>query len=185
MEVCGGDRRWSRELQSMGFEIRLAPPTYVKPFVKRQKNDAADAEAVCEAASRSTMRFVAVKSAEQQAEGMLFRTPYLLTRQRTRTVNALRGNLAEHGVAAPHGIANMARRAAALEDPESRLPRRFGSWAGFCSTRSASGHVQHKPLRGVSCPLHGEMPNPAMTGFHCPLDWVDRNSGSPPLSPPD
>ena len=122
MEACGGAHHWSRELRSMGFEVRLVPAAYVKPFVKRQKNDAADAEAVCEAASRPTMRFVSVKSAERQAEGMLFRTRDLLTRQRTQTVNALRGHLAEHGVVAPQGIANAARLGAALEDPESGLP---------------------------------------------------------------
>ena len=81
MEGCGGAHHWSRGLRSMGFEVRLVPPAYVKPFVKRQKNDAADAEAVCEAASRPSMRFVAVKSAEQQAEGMLFRTRDLLAKQ--------------------------------------------------------------------------------------------------------
>ncbi len=77
------------------------PPVYVKPFVKRHKNDAADAEAICEAASRPTMRFVAVKTEGQQAHGMLFRTRDLLVRQRTQTINALRGHLAEFGVIAP------------------------------------------------------------------------------------
>ena len=122
MEACGSAYHWGRELQSMGFEVRLVPPTYVKPFVKRHKNDAADAEAVCEASSRPGMRFVAVKSAEQQADAMLFRTRDLLTRQRTQTVNALRGHLAEHGVVAPQGIANVARLAAEIDDPEARLP---------------------------------------------------------------
>jgi transposase len=79
----------------------LIPPAYVKPFVKRQKNDAADAEAIAEAASRPTMRFVAVKTAEQQARAMLFRTRDLLVRQRTQLINALRGQLSEHGVVAP------------------------------------------------------------------------------------
>ena len=120
MEACGSARHWGRELQSPGFEVRPVPPIYVKPFVKRHKNDAA--EAVCEAASRPGMRFVAVKSAEQQGEAMLFRTRDLLIRQRTRTVNALRGHLAEHGVVAPQGIANVARLAAAVDDPETRLP---------------------------------------------------------------
>ena len=182
MEVCGGTRYWSRELQSMGLEIGLVPPTYVKPFVKRQTNDAADAEAICDAASRPTMRFVAV--IERGAEGMPFRTRDLSAKQRTQTINALRGHLAEHGVAPPQGIASMARLGTALEAPEAGLPDAAGSWAGCCAARSASGHVRHKPLRGVSCPLHGKTPNQAMTGFDRPLDWVDRNSGSPPLSPP-
>ena len=122
MEACGSAHHWGRELQSPGFEVRPVPPIYVKPFVKRHKNDAADAEAVCEAASRPGMRFVAAESAEQQGEAMLFRTRDLLIRQRTRTVNALRGHPAEHGVVAPQGIANVARLAAAVDDPETRLP---------------------------------------------------------------
>ena len=122
MEACGSAHHWGRELQAMGFEVRLVPPTYVKPFVKRHKNDAADAEAVCEASSRPGMRFVAVKSADQQAEAMLFRTRDLPARQRTQTVNALRGHLAEHGVVAPQGIANVSRLAAAIDAPELQLP---------------------------------------------------------------
>ena len=137
MEVCGA-HHWSRALRSMGFEVRLVPPAHVKPFVKRQKNDAADLEAVCEAASRPSMRFVAVKSEERQAEGTLFRTRDLPARQRTQTVNALRGPLAEHGVVAPQGVANVARLAAAVEGPERGCRRRYGSWAGCCSTRSRS-----------------------------------------------
>ena len=104
----------------MGFEVRLVPPIYVKPFVKRHKNEAA--EAVCEAASRPGMQLVASESAEQQGEAMLFRTRDLLIRQRNQTVNALRGHLAEHGVVAPQGIANAARLAAAVDDPEAQLP---------------------------------------------------------------
>ena len=122
MEACGGAHHWSRALRSMGFEVRLVPPAYVKPFMKRQKNEAADAEASCEAASRPTMRFVAVKSAERQAEGMLFRTRDLPVKQRTQIINALRGHLAEHGVTPPQVIVNMARLGAALEAPEARLP---------------------------------------------------------------
>ena len=100
----------------------MVPPIHVKPFVKRHKNDAADAEAVCEAASRPGMRFVAAESAERQEEAMLFRTRDLPFRQRTRTADALRGHPAEHGVVAPQGIANIARLAAAVDDPETRLP---------------------------------------------------------------
>ena len=93
----------------------------MKPFVKRQKNDAADAEAICEAASRPTMRFVAVKPEEQQARGMRFRTRELLVRQRTQTINALRGHLAEFGVVAPRGPAYVGRLAEAIEDADSGL----------------------------------------------------------------
>ena len=104
------------------IEVKLVPPIYVKPFVKRQKNDAADAEAICEAASRPTMRFVAVKSREQQAQGMLFRTRDLLVRQRTQTINALRGHFAEFGVVAPRGPVHVERLAEAIEDADSGLP---------------------------------------------------------------
>ena len=91
MEACASAHYWGREILKLGHEVRLVPPIYVKPFVKRQKNDAADAEAICEAAQRPTMRFVAVKGEEQQARAMLFHTRDLLVRQRTQTINALRG----------------------------------------------------------------------------------------------
>ena len=92
MEACAGAHYWGREIGKLGHEVKLVPPVYVKPYVKRHKNDAADAEAICEAATRATMRFVAVKSEAQQARGMLFRTRDLLVRQRTQTINALRGH---------------------------------------------------------------------------------------------
>jgi transposase len=94
----------------------------VKPFVKRNKNDAADAEAIAEAASRPTMRFVAVKSVEKQAAGMAFKTRDLLVRQRTQTINAVRGHMAEYGVVAPNGPVHVERLVEALQDPESGLP---------------------------------------------------------------
>ena len=122
MEACASAHYWGREIGKLGHEVRLIPPIYVKPFVKRQKNDEADAEAICEAAERPTMRFVAVKGEEQQAQGMLFRTRDLLVRQRTQTINALRGHLAEFGVIAPQGVAHVGRLASALEDPGSGLP---------------------------------------------------------------
>ena len=122
MEACGGAHHWGREIARLGHEVRLVPPVYVKPFVKRQKNDAADAQAICEAASRPTMRFVAVKTRAQQALGMLFRARDLLVRQRTQTINALRGHLAEFGVVAPQGPAHVARLARALEGADAALP---------------------------------------------------------------
>ena len=122
MEACASAHSWGREIARLGHEVRLIPPIYVKPFVKRQKNDAADAEAISEAASRPTMRFVAVKSEEQQARAMLFRTRDLLVRQRTQLINALRGHLAEHGVVAPTGAAYLNRLAAAISDEKTGLP---------------------------------------------------------------
>ena len=122
MEACASSHHWGREIGKLGHEVKLVPPIYVKPFVKRQKNDAADAEAICEATSRPTMRFVAVKTREQQARGMLFRTRELLVRQRTQTINALRGHFAEFGVVAPQGPAHVERLAEAIEDADSGLP---------------------------------------------------------------
>ena len=122
MEACGSAHHWGRAIRDAGHEVRLIPPAYVKPFVKRQKNDAADAEAIAEAASRPTMRFVAVKTAEQQARAMLFRTRDLLVRQRTQLINALRGHLSEHGVVAPQGPANVVVLAQAIDDITPSLP---------------------------------------------------------------
>lgn len=101
LEACGGAHHWARELMRMGHELELIPPAYVKPFVKRQKNDAADAEAICEAVQRPNMRFVAVKSEEQQASALVFRMRDLLVRQRTQTINAIRGHMTEYGWVAP------------------------------------------------------------------------------------
>jgi transposase len=122
MEACASSHHWARQIGALGHEVRLIAPIYVKPFVKRNKNDAADAEAIAEAASRPTMRFVAVKSAEKQASGMAFKTRDLLVRQRTQTINALRGHMAEYGVVAPNGPVHIERLAEALQDSGSGLP---------------------------------------------------------------
>ena len=131
MEACGSAHYWGREIGELGHEVKIMPPVYVKPFVKRQKNDTSDAEAICEAASRPTMRFVAVKTEEQQSLGMLFRTRDLLVRQRTQTSNALRGHLAEFGVIAPKGLAHVARLASAVADPDSGLPETVHELGGL------------------------------------------------------
>src|SRR5579862_1292616 len=104
IEACASSHYWSRELQALGHTVRLIPPAYVKPYVKRQKNDIADAEAICEAAQRPSMRFVQVKSEEQQASTVVFRARDLLVRQRTQCLNALRGHLSEYGYVVPQGI---------------------------------------------------------------------------------
>ena len=103
MEACATAHHWAREIGALGHEVRLMPPRYVKPYVKRNKNDMADAEAICEAVTRPTMRFVAVKTPDQQSVLMLHRTRQLFVRQRTTLINAIRGHLAEFGIVAGVG----------------------------------------------------------------------------------
>ena len=135
MEACASSHHWGREIGKLGHEVKLVPPIYVKPFVKRQKNDAADAEAICEAASRPTMRFVAVKTREQQSRGMLFRTRDLLVRQRTQTINALRGHLRSSASSLREGRLMWIGWRRRLKMPIRDCRTRFGSWARCCSVR--------------------------------------------------
>jgi transposase len=122
MEACASSHYWAREIARLGHEVRLIAPDYVKPFVKRQKNDAADAEAICEAVQRPTMRFVAAKSEEQQAAAIVFRARDLLVRQRTQTINAIRGHLAEFGMVAAQGPSHVAKLVSAIEDRDTDIP---------------------------------------------------------------
>ena len=115
MEACATARHWARELIAQGHEVKLMPPAYVKAYVKRNKNDAADAEAICEAVTRPSMRFVPVKDVDQQSVLMMHRARNLLVRQRTMLVNALRAHLAEFGIIAPQGLRHVERLAAAIE----------------------------------------------------------------------
>src|SRR5271169_1377913 len=123
IEACASSHHWSRELQALGHTVRLMPPAYVKPYVKRQKNDAADAEAICEAVTRPTMRFVEIKTCEQQGALVLHRVRLMLTRQRTQLSNAIRGHMAEYGLVAPVGRNGLQRLIAILGNPDDeRVP---------------------------------------------------------------
>ena len=122
MEACATSHFWGREAAGLGHRVELIAPIYVKPFVRREKIDMADAEAIAEAASRPTMRFVAVKSEASQARAMVFRTRDLMVRQRTQAINALRGHLAEFGIVAPQGVAHLGRLQQAIETRGAQLP---------------------------------------------------------------
>ena len=122
MEACASAHHWARELMALGHEVRLMPPAYVKPYVERGKTDAADAEAICEAVTRPTMRFVAVKTVEQQAVLKLHKTRDLLVRQRTMLINALRGHLAEYGIVTSLGAGGVSAALKALHEEQDRLP---------------------------------------------------------------
>jgi transposase len=123
IEACGSGHFWAREIGKLGHTVKLMPPKYVKPYVKRGKTDAGDAEAICEAVTRPTMTFVAVKSAEQQALAMLHKVRETLIGQRTQAINALRGHLSELGVIAPLGLTGLAELTAIIRDAgDARLP---------------------------------------------------------------
>lgn len=129
LEACGSAHYWAREIAALGHQVKLMPPTYVKAYVKRGKNDAADAEAICEAVMRPTMRFVPVKSAEQQAKGMIYKVRELLVRQRTQLVNALRSHLSELGVVSAQGVGKLADLIAVVRDQDDRRLPPAARWA--------------------------------------------------------
>jgi transposase len=123
IEACASSHHWARELTALGHEVKLMPPAYVKPYVKRQKNDAADAEAICEAVQRPNMRFVPIKAPDQQAGLVLHRTRHLFVRQQTAVINAIRAHLAEFGVVAPVGRNGVEELVAVIEDRrDDRIP---------------------------------------------------------------
>ncbi len=124
IEACGTAHYWGRELTALGHQVKLMPAAYVKPYVKRGKNDEVDAEAICEAVTRPTMRFVPVKSAEQQSILMRHRTRDLFVRQRTMLVNSLRGQLAEFGLIAPKGVWRVPELEALAQEGELPEPAR-------------------------------------------------------------
>ena len=123
MEACGSANFWTRQLSDLGHEVRLIAPQYVRPFVKRQKNDAADAEALVIAARQPEMRYIVPKSADQQAQAALFRSRERLVRRRTELVNALRAALFEFGFTLPQGIASLKKAHALLDHAETNLPQ--------------------------------------------------------------
>src|SRR3979409_498371 len=123
IEACASSHYWSREVQALGHTVQLMPPAYVKPYVKRQKNDAADAEAICEAVTRANMRFVPTKTPEQQSCLMLHRTRHLFIRQQTAVINSIRAHLAEFGIVAPVGRKGVEELLRVVADPnDKRLP---------------------------------------------------------------
>jgi transposase len=122
MEACGSAHHWARVIGSYGHQVRLMPPAYVKPYVKRNKNDGRDAEGICEAVSRPTMRFVPVKSVEQQATLAVHGVRALLVRQRTMAANVLRAALSELGIVAAQGVDGLRKLMARLEAPSEQIP---------------------------------------------------------------
>ena len=164
MEACATAHHWARQLIELGHEVKLMPPHYVKPYVKRNKNDAADAEAICEAVTRPTMRFVSVKNTEQQSILMLHRTNELLTRQRTMLINAIRAHMAEFGIVAPTGVPQVTKLLRIIADTDdARLPsvarscleslaRQFLSLHEEIETAKKQIHAWHRSNE-VSCRL--------------------------------
>ena len=123
LEACASSHFWANAIRQLGHTVRIMPPAYVKPYVKRNKTDAADAEAICEAVTRPTMRFVPIKSPEEQAAGMVLKTRELLIRQRSQTANAMRAHMAELGIVAATGMTSIGKLIAVIRDEEDmRLP---------------------------------------------------------------
>ena len=137
IEACASSHYWSRELQAVGHTVRLMPPAYVKPYIKRQKNDVTDAEAICEAVTRPSMRFVETKTPEQQSCLMLHRTRHLFIRQQTAVINAIRAHLAEFGIVAPVGRNGVEELLGVVADPSDKR--------GSTRTLSKASVERHSP----------------------------------------
>ena len=194
MEACGSAHYWAREMIKLGHEVKLIAPQYVKPFVKRQKNDAADAEAIVTAAQRPEMRFVDPKTAEQQSRAILFRARERLVHQRTELVNALRACLYEYGHVVPQGIHNIKRIEGILDVPNSDLPdlmreeckellvqiaektirinARTGKIKALAAEADAARRLQTIPGVGPLTALAVEAFAPAMESFKCGRDFA-------------
>lgn len=160
MEAYASAHHWGREITALGHEVRLIHPQYMKPYVQRQKNDAADAEAIAEAASRQSMRFVAVKSVERQGQAMVLKTHDLLTGQRTQTISALRGHMAEHGLVALKGPQHLCRLRAILTEAADRLLAAVVALSGSCWLRSVRSPGRSTRSRRRSGRLRGKTPPP-------------------------
>ena len=155
MEAYTSAHYWARELQALGHEVRLIPPQYVRPFVKTNKNGAADAEAICEAVTRPTMRFAATKSAEQQSVLMLHRARELLVRQRAMVIKALRGHCAELGLIVAQGASKVAELVAIIEDPDdTRLTPLARETLGMLVEQLRSAQARIKQLEATLLAWH-------------------------------
>jgi transposase len=147
MEACGTAHHWARELIKLGHNVRQMPPAYVKPYVKRGKTDAADAEAICEAVTRPTMRFVPVKSPEQQAALSMHRARDLLVKQRTQLVNMMRALLADFGINIPQGVGLALEMARKIVDGEApAVPREAAKIVGRLSQKALDTHAQLREI---------------------------------------
>jgi transposase len=159
LEACATAHHWAREIAKLGHDVRLMPARYVKPYVKRNKNDAADAEAICEAVTRPTMRFVAVKTKEQQSVLMLHRTRQLFVRQRTTLINAIRAHLAEFGTLLLGSAATAWRGSfgSSTTGPTSVCLLWHGNAFKRCGPNSCWSNGRSWRLTGASLPGTGRM----------------------------
>ncbi|WP_018860470.1 IS110 family transposase [Rhizobium sp. 42MFCr.1] len=194
MEACSSAHYWARELATLGHEVKLIAPQYVRPFVKRQKNDAADAEAIVVAAQRPEMRFVEPKSEDQQAKAVLFRARERIVRQRTELVNALRAVLYEYGHVVPLGLGHIKRMEALVDDADSALPKlvreecsdllaqisektariedKTKKIAGLAQQSNVARRLKTMPGVGPMVALAVEAFAPAMDSFKCGRDFA-------------
>jgi transposase len=194
MEACGSAHHWARELMKLGHEVKLIAPQYVRPFVKRQKNDAADAEAIVTAARQPEMRFVEPKTPDQQARAVLFRARERIVHQRTELVNALRAVLYEYGLVVPLGISHVKRIEEMIEDdsvdlPEivreecrdllaqidektARIEQKTKKLAELSKQSETARRLQTMPGVGPMIALAVEAFAPAMESFHCGRDFA-------------
>lgn len=158
LEACGAAHHWARVLSGLGHAVVLLPPQYIKPYLKRGKNDALDAEAICEAMSRPGMRFVPIKSAEQQAALMLLRTRDLLVKQRTMLTNAMRGHAAEFGVVAAKGVAKVGELLQRAHAAEAGVPALALEMLGLLASQLDALELKLKTIEARLMAWHKEDP---------------------------